>query len=81
MSLTGWVRRYASIALKSGCIPFSPVPRFTERDGQPFHHRLDLLEGKTIRSRRIAITESTGEIALVCESEPERDSVTRAPEG
>src|ERR1035441_3535257 len=45
--------------------------------GQAFHDCLHLIQGKTIRASRIAVTEGAGQITLVRESEPERNSGIR----
>ena len=45
--------------------------------GQAFHNCLHLLQGETVRASWIAVAEGAGEIALVGEAEPERNSGLR----
>ncbi len=47
--------------------------------GQAFHHGLHLIQRKTIRASRIAVAEGAGQITLVGEPEPERNTGIRRP--
>ena len=51
------LRSSASISRNRGCMPFSPVPRFTDWNRQPIEHRSNLLEVETIDAGRVAIAE------------------------
>ena len=56
-------------------------PQIHRTDGKPLHHRLDLFQGEAIGTGRIAITESTGEIAFVGKPQPQRNRIGGARDG
>ena len=74
VSLTGCPRSTASMERNSGCMPFSPVPRFTERMGSAASTSCTVASVSRSARAGVAIAERAGQVTLVGQPEPEREA-------
>jgi hypothetical protein len=74
VSWIGWACRYVRIARTRDAFR-SRLCLEDRANGNPLHDRLHLIKGEAIRASWVTVAEGAGEVALVGESQSERNAI------